>query len=266
MAENSKIEWTEHTGNIWWGCEHVHTGCDNCYAEKFAYSKGHSLWGKDAPRLIIKPIFKNLAKYQRQAAEGKRRDRVFVGSMMDIFEKSLPLFFFNGTPVINDVTLAAVTSGELREELFRRISNNEYPNLYFLLLTKRPSNINKMIPAAWKESPPENVMFGASTVDQPTFDNLVKHLKKVKGKRFLSMEPQVGPIVGDLDGIDWVIQGGESGAKSKRRPFKLEWATSMREQCEKAGVPYFFKQIDKVTPIPVEYMIREVPAFIRQAA
>jgi protein gp37 len=265
MAENSKIEWTEHTGNFWWGCDHVTAGCDNCYAETFANRYGHKVWGTKAPRLYIKSIFKALAKFQRQAQEQNKVERVFVGSMMDIFEKSLPLYFFNGDKVTSQGSSHHILSGEIRDEFFNRISQGEYQNLFFLLLTKRPSNINKMIPEAWKTSPPANVMFGTSPVDQQTFDNLIPHLLNVNGKRFLSMEPQLAPIgIGKLKGIDWIIQGGESGPH--RRPFNLEWADSMREQCAQAGIPYFFKQIDKVIPVPEPYLIRELPIFLKPAA
>lgn len=261
MAENTKIEWTEHTGNFWWGCSKVSPGCDNCYAEKSTNRYGHKIWGVNAPRLIIKNTFKELARLQRQAQSLGRVDRVFVGSMMDIFEKSLPLFYFNGDRLKRSKEAPFITTGELRTEFFQRIASGEYPNLLLLLLTKRPSNINKMIPSDWKESPPANVMFGTSPVDQETFNNLVSHLLKVKGKRFLSMEPQLGPIdIGKLKGIDWIIQGGESGWK--RRPFDLAWADSIRQQCKENDIPYFFKQIDKVTPIPPSYLVRHVPDYM----
>ena len=262
MAENSKIEWTHHTANLWWGCTTVHSGCDNCYAEIFAKRYGHHVWGNDVPRKIIKSVFKDLDKYQRQAKEANEFHRVFVGSMMDIFEKGMPLVFFNGKPVIEEGV--QLNTGDLRLKLFENISLGKYPNLLFLLLTKRPSNINKYIPQQWKDNPPSNVMFGTSPVNQETFDNLVKHLLLVNGKRFLSIEPQLAPInLGDVTGIDWIIQGGESG--HKKRPFDLSWADSMRDQCKAKGIPYFFKQIDKVSPIPERNLVREFPEFNRAA-
>lgn len=260
MAENSKIEWTHHTANLWWGCTKVHEGCDNCYAETLSNRWGNDVWGNDKPRKEIKGVWNDLAKYQKLAAEAGQMHRVFVGSMMDIFEKPMMLVDSKGVELMED-------TGYLRNMLFENITNQCYPNLMFLLLTKRPSNINKYIPESWKENPPPNVMFGTSPVNQETCDKLIPQLLEVKGKHFLSVEPQLDHIglkakwlIGnfDLQGqIDWVIQGGESG--HHKRPFDLSWAKSLKEQCEATNTPYFFKQIDKVQPIPDDLMIREFP-------
>lgn len=253
MATNSKIEWTTHTCNLWWGCTKVHEGCDNCYAEYFSdvrYGKG--LWGKDRPRQAIKSVWGNFLSYQAKAADLKEKHRVFVGSMMDIFEKPKLLIDSKGNKLEG-------TTDDLRQRFFNEIVPN-CPNLIFLLLTKRPSNINKYIPESWKSSPPENVMFGTSPVNQKTFDTLVAQLQKVNGKRFLSVEPQLGNIKLTREGrkgIHWIIQGGESG--SKRRLFDLQWAKTLQFECELFGIPYFFKQIDKVQPIPDDLMVRQFP-------
>lgn len=258
MAENSKIEWTHHTANLWWGCEEVHAGCDNCYARTLAQRWGKDVWGNDRPRLLIKSVWADLDKYQRLAKKANEVHRVFVGSMMDIFEKSMPLVDAKGNRVIAEAGIELSTH-HLRFQLFQNISDGMYPNLLLLLLTKRPSNTNKYIPERWKSNPPANVMFGYSAVDNQTY-KLVDHLRKVNGKRFLSVEPQIeGIYQPDLTGIDWVIQGGESGAAKDRRPFDLQWAYSMRDSCFGAGVPYFFKQIDQVQAIPADLLIREFP-------
>lgn len=254
MAQNSNIEWTHHTGNLWWGCAKVHAGCDNCYAETLAKRTGSDIWGNDKPRKAGKSVWGDFLKWQALAADAGERHRVFVGSMMDIFEKPMPLIDWQGDKMPGD-------TGQLRERFFREIVPN-CPNLIFILLTKRPSNINKMIPEAWKKDPPKNVMFGTSPVNQETFYTLVRQLLQVNGKRFLSVEPQLDLIIpskSQLAGIDWLIQGGESGAK--RRPFDLRWARSMRDTCVAFGVPYFFKQIDKVQPIPPDLQIRQFPAW-----
>lgn len=270
MAQNSKIEWTDHTANLWWGCQHVHAGCDNCYAETFAnrYHPGH--WGKGTTRLIIKGFFPSLAKYQKEAAAKGEIHRVFVGSMMDIFEKPMNLVDAKGEGVFEIINgpLGAseidVDTERLRRRFFMNITDGLYPNLLFLLLTKRPSNINKYIPESWKENPPDNVMFGTSPVDQVTFDTLVPQLLQVNGKRFLSMEPQLESIHlankftnQELQGIHWIIQGGESG--HRRRPFDIYWAYSIYHQCVVNEIPYFFKQIDKVIPVPDNLKIHEFP-------
>ncbi len=246
--ENSKIEWCTHTANLWWGCTSVHRGCDNCYAEKLSKRWGHDLWGNNKARKEIKRTFSDLDKYQRDAKKLNCVHSIFVGSMMDIFEKPFPLIDSKSN----------ASTGNLRFQLFYRIDRGDYPNLLFLFLTKRSSNINKMIFESWKITPPKNVMFGYSPVDQKTFDDNVPDLLKVNGKRFLSIEPQLGEIdLGGLSGIDWIIQGGESGPR--KRPFNLDWARSMRDQCLALGIPYFFKQIDKIQSIPEDLQVREFP-------
>ena len=200
MAQNSGIEWTDHTVNLWWGCTKVHRGCDNCYAETLSNRFGNDIWGNDKPRKRIKSAFRDLAKYQKEAAEKGTYYKVFVGSMMDIFEKPMPLM--NPIPDYN-------TTSDLRIRFFTDFEFNEYPNLTFLLLTKRPGNINRYLTSYMRENPPKNVWFGTSPVDQKTFETLVPQLQKVKGNKFLSIEPQLDDIDLnriDLSGIGWIIQ------------------------------------------------------------
>lgn len=251
MAQNTKIEWCHHTVNLWHGCTKVHAGCDHCYAEKMSKRWGHDIWGNDKPRLEIKSCWDDLIKYQKLAAVAGEIHRVFIGSMMDIFEKPMPLID-NGDEMILD-------TGCLRSMLFDGITLESFPNLMFLFLTKRPGNINKDIPGSWKETPPPNVMFGTSVSDQKTANKLIPQLLNVKGKHFISIEPQLGSvnIMPFAAGIDWVIQGGESGPH--KRPFNIGWAYQIKQQCITKGIPYFFKQIDKVQPIPDDLMIREFP-------
>lgn len=255
MMENSKIEWTHHTANLWWGCTEVHAGCDNCYARVFSNRWNDKLWGNDVPRKEIPSVWKNLAKFQNHAKESGEMHRVFVGSMMDIFEKPMPVIDKAGN------LIPSTDTGELRRMLFADITAGLYPNLIFLFLTKRPSNINKYIPEEWLSKAPDNVMFGTSPVDQKTADTLIPQLLKVNGKRFLSVEPQLDSI--NIQGhlfhnhIDWVIQGGESG--HHKRPFNLDWAYYLKQQCHDTMTPYFFKQIDKVQAIPEDLMIRQFP-------
>lgn len=265
MGKDTKIEWCSHSANLWWGCTKVSVGCDNCYAEGTAKRWGQDVWGNDKPRRLVKGFFNDLKKYQKEAEKAERVDTVFVGSMMDIFEKPMPIISASGNMITyNEAGVQRqATTDDFRQEFFRLISNGEYPNLHFLLLTKRPSNINAYIPKDWLHRPPKNVMFGTSVSNQKTADTLIPQLLQVHGRRFLSVEPQLGSIdLGDYltsGGIHWVIQGGESG--SNKRPFKLEWAHSLREQCKAVNVPYFFKQIDKVEEIPAEMLIRESPKF-----
>lgn len=284
---NKGISWCDYTINLWWGCTKVHEGCDHCYAETLSKRWGEDVWGNDKPRRIINSVWNDLSRFQRLAKESGEINRVFVGSMMDIFERPMPLIEKNGD-IVPCVGKKQMNTGDLRNILLENITNGWYNNLMFLFLTKRPSNINKYIPESWKVNPPENVMFGTSPVNQATANKLIPQLLRVNGRRFLSVEPQLGEVnltmidadkggdkewcmINSLIGeqtdmarpcfnvpkIDWVIQGGESG--HHRRSFDLDWAYSMKHQCKEAGVPYFFKQIDKVLPIPEDLMVREFP-------
>lgn len=272
MAENSKIEWTDHTGNLWWGCTNVHAGCDNCYAETWSNRFNNNLWGNDAPRKLVKSVWGKFAKWQRDAAAANEKHVVFVGSMMDIFEKPLRV-------IDNDEKETGQTTGDLRNRFFNQVVPAS-PNLIFLLLTKRPSNINRMVPAEWLENPPANVMYGASVVDQKSADDVARHLSKVKGPKFLSVEPlledvnmkpfilhyyndddRTEPPVNEWSmTVDWVIVGGESG--DGRRPFDPDWARHIRHDCEATGTPFFMKQMDKKKAIPADLMIRQFPPMI----
>lgn len=274
MAENSKIEWTNHTANLWWGCTKVHAGCDNCYAEYLSETrKGKGVWGNDKPRAAVKGVWKDLERYQRLASETGEIHRVFVGSMMDIFEKPMPMVDWKGNPL-------DCTTDTARQHFFSKIPTS--PNLLFLLLTKRPSNIIKYAPKEWLYNRPKNVMFGSSVSDQATADTLIPQLIGA-GIRFsipvfLSVEPMLDRVnlrrslmkylydrgkdvlwadkkVGDF--IDWVIVGGESG--HNKRPFNCDWARELRTECETERIAFFFKQVDKVQPIPDDLLIRQFP-------
>lgn len=264
---NTKIEWTHYTGNTHWGCSKIknHKGCDNCYAEYFSDVRyKNNIWGNDKPRKVVKSIWGKLMKWQALAESKNEIHRVFVGSMMDIFEKPKPLIDWHGKPLEG-------TTDDLRQKLFNDFIPN-CPNLMFLLLTKRPSNINKYIPQSWKTNPPKNVMFGTSVSDQKTANTMIPLLVRVKGKRFLSLEPQLEEV--DLEAfwtkdnipkgrlieeLDWVIVGGESG--KNKRPFNADWARLTKYQCKSYDVPFFMKQIDKVQEIPKDLMVREFPSY-----
>ena len=232
MAENSKIEWTDHTLNLWWGCAKVHIGCKNCYAETLSKRWGNDVWGEDKSRKRIRSAFPDLKKYQQQAAKANKLVKVFCGSMMDIFENEKPL----SNPTIHDEGWEIAHTSTLRHKLFEEIQQGKYDNLIFLFLTKRPCNIPH-------GSAPKNVWFGTSISNQITADVEGEHIrhKKLNYNLFLSIEPLVGPINSlNLDGIKWVIVGGESGHKA--RPMHPDWVRSIRNQCKEANVPFFFKQ------------------------
>lgn len=232
MAENSKIEWTTHTANFWWGCMKVSDGCKNCYAETWANRWGKSIWGPAATteREYKKAAWVDLPKWNAQAkAEGVRR-RVFVQSMADFFEDH---------PQVAPWRAAAL-------QLMQKCRY-----LDFQVLTKRPENINSMIEQAtgfsdsemWFYTAP-HVWIGTSIENQETADERIPELLSVPAAvHFLSCEPLLGPVSlasFAFNNIDWVIVGGESGPPA--RPINPDWARSLRDQCQAANIPYFFKQ------------------------
>jgi len=226
--KNSSIEWTHHTFNPWWGCNKVSAGCDNCYAENMAHRWGHDVWGPKAPRRVMsEEHWKHPLTWNDEASAAGVRNRVFCASMADVFE----------------------TRPELvarRQRLLDLIDDT--PNLDWLLLTKRPQSIKKLAPYGYRY--PSNVWLGTTVENQESADKRVKYLLEFAkpSVRFLSCEPLLGPVdirrylVPDENGvrIDWVIVGGES--EHGARPMNPEWAESLRDQCQEAGVPFLFKQ------------------------
>lgn len=276
MGQDSKIEWTHHTGNLWHGCTHAQSiGCDNCYAEVLSHRWGRDLWGNDNPRMAIKSVWNDFARYQKLAKEAGEIHRIFVGSMMDIFEKPFPVIDSKRNPILESGK--QMNTGYLRDKYFKEIIPAT-PNLMHLLLTKRPSNIPKYIPKEWQTNFPKNVMLGTSPVNQETAQRLIPQLLNSvsdgQGRFFLSVEPQLAQVDlnewlynryimgGDrpmYNQVNWVIVGGESGGH--KRPFNPDWARLLREQCKEAHVPFFMKQWDKVQDIPDDLKIREFPEF-----
>ena len=244
MAENSKIEWCDHTFNPWEGCQKVGPGCDNCYAETRNARFGGGVavnWGPGAPRRRTSAAnWRQPLAWERGHSDfttlHNRRQRVFCASLADVFDNEAPAAW--------------------RAELFALIGLT--PHLDWLLLTKRIGNVPKMMdqPGMPKDGMPANVWLGATVVNQEEADRDIPKLLAVPARvRFLSIEPMLGPV--DLGAVwvpnvvlrnmvmaiyrlDWVICGGESGPKA--RPMQREWARSLRDQCESAGVPFLFKQ------------------------
>lgn len=253
MAENSKIEWTDHTFNPWLGCMKVSPGCDHCYAEGWAKRSGLVKWGPGTTRRRTsianwgKPI-----RWDKEAAAAGVRRRVFCASLADVFDNEVPAAW--------------------REDLWELIEDT--PNLDWLLLTKRIGNAKGMLPANWDGGYP-NVWLGASIVNQAEADRDIPKLLAVRALiHFLSCEPLLGPInlrrivlakelelsntefevrkinltIDATKGcnsfkwapLDWVIVGGESGHHA--RPMELEWVDSLRSQVAGTDTSFFFKQ------------------------
>jgi len=272
MAENSKIEWCDHTNNLWEGCTRVHEGCDNCYAATPSKRYGKSLWGNDVPRRFCKKGWTMFNKWQLEAAAAGTYALVFVGSMMDIFEKSMPVVNNDGSPrhEMPDGTMLEeqVTTDHLRSYFFNEIVP-KYPNLMFLLLTKRPSNIHRMVPIYWlADGPPANVFFGASIVNQETLKMVSRQLAHKLPRSFntfWSIEPLLSAVDFSEYGYrykpKWVIVGGESG--DNYRPFSGQWARAVRDWCKENDISFFMKQMGgrrkPFAPIPPDIAIREFP-------
>lgn len=212
MAANSSIEWTESTWNPVTGCTKISSGCKHCYAERMAlrlqamkqpnYSEGFKL------------------TIHRQALElplkWKKPQTIFVNSMSDLFHDDVPL------PFISEAF-----------DVMRQASWHR-----FQILTKRSERLATLsVELQW----PENVWMGVS-VENAHYAFRIQHLRSTAASlKFLSLEPLLGPLTDlDLSGIDWVIVGGESGPMA--RPMDRRWVTDIRDQCQQAAVPFFFKQ------------------------
>jgi len=229
MGKNSKIEWTHHTFNPWWGCVKVSAACKHCYAETWARRVGEDVWGKRAPRrFFTDKHWRTPLVWDREAeAEGRRR-RVFCASMADVFEERRDL-------------------DPHRERLWALIADT--PNLDWLLLTKRPDAVSSLVP--WDNAWPANVWLGTTAETQAWADKRIPHLAETGARvKFLSCEPLLGaldltPYLGSI--VSWVIAGGESGGKA--RPSKPEWFRDIRDHCAAAGVPFHFKQWGNWVPV-----------------
>ena len=222
MGYKSAIEWTEATWNPVTGCTKVTRGCDNCYAERLAErfrgTSGHPF--ENGFDLTLRP------ERLSQPLSWRRPRVIFVNSMSDLFHKDIPTEFIDRV-------------FETMETADRHV---------FQILTKRSSLMRDYLHRRYgSELTPRHIWCGVSVEDNKAAVR-VQHLKDAPvSTRFLSIEPLLGPI-GDVDieGIAWVIVGGESGPRA--RPMKAEWALEVRNLCNRNGVPFFFKQWGGRTP------------------
>lgn len=234
MAENSNIEWTDHTFNPWIGCQKVSPGCDHCYAETWdarGLQHRESRWGPHAARTRTSQAnWRKPLAWNRDAERAGTRARVFCASLADVFDNHPSIL------------------PEWRADLWALIAAT--PHLDWLLLTKRPQNIDRMLPHGWNGGWP-NVWLGTTVENQAEADRRIPHLLATPAAvRFLSCEPLLDRITPNLDGIHWVICGGESGPGA--RPMHPNWARSLRDQCVAAGVAFHFKQWGEFRPPETE--------------
>jgi protein gp37 len=227
MAERSAIEWTEATWNPVTGCDRTSAGCDHCYAMTLAKrlkAMGSPKYQNDGDPRTSGPGF-DVTIHPDTLDEPLRWRTprvVFVNSMSDLFHARVPLDF------IRDVFDVC----------------RDTPQHTYQILTKRSLRLRR---AAEKLDWPSNLWMGVSVENVAALPR-VDHLRAVPAAvRFLSCEPLIGPLDGlDLDGIDWVIAGGESGPH--HRPVDINWIRGIRDSCQRADVAFFFKQWGGRTP------------------
>lgn len=243
MAAETKISWADSTVNFWIGCTKISPACDHCYAETLNANRlRRTTWGPHGERAYIAAGWKDARKFQRAAAanggvdpELGRRRRVFVNSLSDFFDNHRSIIW--------------------RDAAWQLML--ECPFVDFILLTKRPENILKMLPPRWGSGWP-NVWIGTTVEDQRRADHRVPALLKVPAVvRFLSCEPLLGPVnLSDaawsddtvpLDAtLDWIIAGGESGKDA--RPSHPDWFRALRDFSQRYLVAFHFKQWGEWAP------------------
>ena len=222
MAGKSAIEWTDATWNPVTGCTKITRGCDNCYAARFAErwrgTRGHPYEQGFDLRLWPSRL--------SQPSRWRNGRMIFVNSMSDLFHQRIPRDFI--------------------DRVFDEMEGTDHH--VFQVLTKRSSLMRDYLRRRYPDClVPRHIWCGVSVEDNQGAAR-VRHLQAAPaGIRFLSIEPMLGPIDQlNLDGISWVIVGGESGPNA--RPARLEWIQSVRDQCAAANVPFFFKQWGGRTP------------------
>lgn len=212
MSDRSPIEWTDATWNPVRGCTKVSPGCKHCYAqtfsERFRGVPGHPFEQGFDLRLV--PTALDLPKKWRAGR------RIFVNSMADLFHQGVPEAYI--------------------ERVFEVM--RACPQHHFQVLTKRAERMSRFL----KRRPPLPNVWAGVSVENADYAWRIDHLRESPAAvRFLSVEPLLGPIPDlVLDGIHWVIVGGESGHRA--RPMDPTWVRDIRDQCRNAGVPFFFKQ------------------------
>ena len=222
MGAKSEIEWTDATWNPVTGCTKITRGCDHCYAERFAerwrgvpghsYEQGFDL--RQWPSRLDQP------------ARWRKPRMIFVNSMSDLFHKNVERSFIDSI-------------FETMETVDRHV---------YQILTKRSSLMRNYLRYRYADgSVPRHIWCGVSVEDSSAAAR-IEHLRSVSAAmRFLSIEPLLGPIGNiALEGISWVIVGGESGPQA--RPMRPEWVRDIRDLCARADVPFFFKQWGGKTP------------------
>lgn len=243
MAENSKIEWTDHTFNPWIGCTKVSPACDHCYAEAMMDTRyGRVTWGAGEDRSRTSAAnWQQPRRWNKQAQAAGTSPLVFCASLADVFDNEVDPMW--------------------RADLFKLIA--ETPSLIWLLLTKRIGNVNKMTnPFEGNPALPANAALGATMANQEEYDRDRMKLWDAAmacGPLFTfgSFEPMLGPVILDKHAPDWIICGGESGRDA--REMNPQWARDLKAGAHRFGRAFFMKQMTGKKPIPNDLMLREFP-------
>jgi protein gp37 len=213
MGSTTVVAWTERTFNSWRGCTKISPGCKHCYM-----FTAQERYGRDPSVVVRTKTWGDPVRWQKAAAAAGRTEMVFTCSWSDWFHEG---------------------ADQWRDEAWALLKST--PNLQYQILTKRPERILDHLPADWGNGY-SNVWLGVSVEDRRFGLPRIDVLRPVPATvRFLSVEPlleDLGQL--DLTGIDWVIVGGESGPDF--RPMDHDWARSIRDQCDAAGVAFFMKQ------------------------
>lgn len=218
MAEKTGISWCDATVNFWWGCQEVSPGCDHCYARELAARFRGMRWGAHSTRERVHGAHRLALKLNAKAQRGGSRLRVFTNSMSDFFDNDAP----EGE---RDAAWATIRACDAVD---------------WLVLTKRPQNIERMLPEDWGIGW-SHVWLGVSAENQTELDRRLPHLAAIPAEiRWLSCEPLLGPIsLPTGSGVDWLVVGGESGPG--HRPCDVAWIAALVAMRER-GVEVFVKQ------------------------
>ncbi len=217
MSEQ-QVPITHYTWNPWRGCTKISPGCANCYM-----FRDQRRYGRDPSQVVRTKTWRDPFRWQKKAQAGDRTDLVFTCSWSDWFHKDADSWRAEAWAVVR-----------------------QCPNLIFQILTKRPERIGDHLPLDWGAGY-ANVWLGVS-MENNNYVWRADVLRSIPARmRWICAEPLLGPLPDlNLDGIGWVVAGGESGPDW--RPMDLQWVRALRDACRRAGVAFYFKQANGPFP------------------